>query len=497
MTRKNFNLILMVNIFEQWFDIPESSLRGLSEIGITTHWIILQYSIGLLTLAIGIEIVAYRFEDEIYMQMSKTLSRVAIVIFAVGAATGTLSEFGLLLFWPNFLELVGKYYFIPLYLEVFAFFAEVVFVYLYYYTWDTVSRRFHIAVGIFALVGVFASSMLIMAVNTMMSYPPGILETYDPSTGTWVEPAFLLYLPEGGSQTFTSSELRALINSDVDRYHAILGATVDEVGVFGIVFQSPGAFVSGLHAIASGIIVTLYTTLGVYFWRFMKYTDELSQRYYYKGIKALTVLGGIFLVIQGIIGHFVAENMAKYNPEKLSAIEGNSSQINSFTDIPVIDKILNYLAYGDFDANILPYESIPADYQAPLILFYVYYTKMILAVILFIDTVLLMWYIFKKPQIPRWLMKMNLVLPLIVQVISNFGWIAREAGRKPWTIYGVQTVDEASRQTPLPTFYVIGVIAYSLTLLIGLGLLVRYLFKMKPAVAKPEEKETDIAIIEV
>ncbi|MHA2030493.1 MAG: cytochrome ubiquinol oxidase subunit I, partial [Candidatus Kariarchaeaceae archaeon] len=128
----------MVNIFEQWFDIPESSLRGLSQIGITTHWIILQYSIGLLTLAIGIEIVAYRFEDEIYMKMAKTLSKVAIVIFAVGAATGSLSEFGLLLFWPNFLELVGKYYFIPLYLEVFAFFAEVVFVYLYYYTWDKV-----------------------------------------------------------------------------------------------------------------------------------------------------------------------------------------------------------------------------------------------------------------------------------------------------------------------------------------------------------------------
>ncbi|MHA2278030.1 MAG: cytochrome ubiquinol oxidase subunit I, partial [Candidatus Kariarchaeaceae archaeon] len=234
----------MVNIFEQWFDIPESSLRGLSQIGITTHWIILQYSIGLLTLAIGIEIVAYRFEDEIYMKMAKTLSKVAIVIFAVGAATGSLSEFGLLLFWPNFLELVGKYYFIPLYLEVFAFFAEVVFVYLYYYTWDKVSRRFHILVGIFTLLGVFASSMLIMSVNTLMGYPPGILETYDPSTGAWVEPAFMLYLPEGGTQTFTSSELRILIDTDVDRYHAILGTTVDEIGVFGIVFQSPGSFVS-------------------------------------------------------------------------------------------------------------------------------------------------------------------------------------------------------------------------------------------------------------
>jgi cytochrome d ubiquinol oxidase subunit I len=490
-------MIPMVNIFEQWFDIPESSLRGLSQIGITTHWIILQYSIGLLTLAIGIEIVAYRFEDEIYMKMAKTLSKVAIVIFAVGAATGSLSEFGLLLFWPNFLELVGKYYFIPLYLEVFAFFAEVVFVYLYYYTWDKVSRRFHILVGIFTLLGVFASSMLIMSVNTLMGYPPGILETYDPSTGAWVEPAFMLYLPEGGTQTFTSSELRILIDTDVDRYHAILGTTVDEIGVFGIVFQSPGSFVSGLHAIASGIIVTIYSTLGVYFWRIMKYTDEVSQKYYSKGIKALTVLGGIALVIQGIIGHFVAENMAKYNPEKLSAIEGNSNEITSFTDISFIDKIINFLAYGDFDAKILPYENIPSDYQAPLILFYVYYAKMILAMVLFADTVLLIWYIFKRPKIPKWLMKANIVLPVIVQMISNFGWITREVGRKPWTIYGVQTVSEASRQSPLPTFYVVGVIVYTLTLLISLGLLVRFLFKMKPEISETVTKDADLAVIEV
>jgi cytochrome d ubiquinol oxidase subunit I len=122
---------------------------------------------------------------------------------------------------------------------------------------------------------------------------------------------------------------------------------------------------------------------------------------------------------------------------------------------------------------------------------------MILAMVLFADTVLLIWYIFKRPKIPKWLMKANIVLPVIVQMISNFGWITREVGRKPWTIYGVQTVSEASRQSPLPTFYVVGVIVYTLTLLISLGLLVRFLFKMKPEISETVTKDADLAVIEV
>lgn len=479
----------MSNIFEQWFDIPQNTLRGLSELGITTHWIILQYSIGLLTLAVGLEIIAYRFEDEVFIEMSKTISKVAVVIFAVGAATGSLSEFGLLLFWPNFLELVGKYYFIPLYLEVFAFFAEVVFVYMYYYTWEKVSRRFHVSVGIFALIGVFASSLLIMSVNTLMSYPPGILATYNPGTGTWVEPQYLLYLPEGGTVIYTSTQLRILIASDPDRYHDILGATVEKKGVFGIVFQSPGSLISGLHAIFSGIVVTIYTGLGVYIWRYMHAESEKRKNYYFKAIKVMTALGGIFLVIQGFIGHMVAQNMAKYNPEKLSAMEGNSDEINSFTDIPIIDKFLSYLAYGNSNAKILPYDSIPSDYQPPLILHYIYYSKIFLAMILFVDTLLLGYYLFKRNTLPKWLMKSNLVVPVIVQLISNFGWITRELGRKPWTIYGVQTVDEAARSSSLPFVYVIGVIMYCLGLLAGIGSVVWYLFRMTPeAIEEVEEK---------
>lgn len=478
----------MPDLFDQWFNIPQSTLRGLSELGITVHWIILQYSIGLLTLAVLMEIVAYKREDEQFIKISRTLSKVAIVIFAVGSATGSLSEFGLLLFWPNFLELVGKYYFIPMYLEVFAFFAEVIFVYMYFYTWERVSRKFHVTIGILAVIGIFAAAILIMSVNNLMGYPPGILETYDATLGVWVEPEYLLYLPEGGTQIFTSSELRGLIDTDLNRYHAILGATVTEIGVFGIVFQSPGAIVNGLHAYFGAITVTIFTILGVYAWRLMKAKEKLKQLYYEKGIKIMAFFGGVVLMIQGIIGIFVAENMAKYNPEKLSALEGNSNTITTIMDIPFVESIINFLAYGDTDAQILDYENIPESFQVPLIIHYFYYIKLFLVSILFLDVLVFGYLTYKKKPFSSILLKLNIAAPIIVQLVSNFGWIVREAGRKPWTIYGVQTVDEAARADAMPFWVVLGVIIYSLGLILGLGLLVWYLFREKD---EEEEKITE------
>ncbi len=486
----------MVNLWDQWWNqIPEGKLRGLSEIGITTHWIILQYTIGLITLAVVLEIYATWKRNKDIMEMAKVLSRVAIVNFAVGAATGSMSEFGLLLFWPGFLELVGKYYFIPLYLEVFAFFLEVIFVYMYYYTWERVGPKFHIFVGILGTLGILLSAILIMSVNTLMSYPPGIQAVYDPVTMQWQEPQYLLYIPagavipsginyvaKGNNQILiSSSELRKIIDQDPELYRQILGETVRQKGIWWIVFQSPGVAVNALHAIFASLVVTSFTVLGIYSWRFMHVKEE-KKPYYLEGMRTFSVVGTVTLVIQGIIGHEVALNAIKYNPEKISALEGKSSSIPSISDLPGVDPVLRILSFGtDWKRKHLPsYDSIGSDdYKPPLILHYFYYTKIMLATALFGLSVVLLYYLFWKKQTPEWLMRITYSTPFVVQLISNFGWISREAGRKPWTIYGVLKVDEAARQDPISLWFIIGVIIYCIVLLGGLAAIMWYLFKLK------------------
>ena len=88
----------MPDLIGQWLNnIPRADLRVLSMLGIGVHWWILQYTIGLSFLAMTLELASFFKNREIYRSMAETLSKAMAIVFAVGAATGTMSEFGLVL----------------------------------------------------------------------------------------------------------------------------------------------------------------------------------------------------------------------------------------------------------------------------------------------------------------------------------------------------------------------------------------------------------------
>ncbi|HID40617.1 MAG TPA: cytochrome ubiquinol oxidase subunit I, partial [Pyrodictium sp.] len=118
-----------------WSSYPAAGDRLLSFIGIEVHWAILQYVVGLSFMAFLALLLYLRSRDESWMRLARTLAKGFIIVFAVGAATGTASEFGLVLLWPNLTEAAGRYIYFPLYMEIFAFLMEVVFIYMLWYGW--------------------------------------------------------------------------------------------------------------------------------------------------------------------------------------------------------------------------------------------------------------------------------------------------------------------------------------------------------------------------
>ena len=500
----------MINPFQQWFNVSNAGLRALSQIGITTHWLILQYSIGLFTVTVGFEILARWLKKQVYLDIAKSLSKVSIVIFAAGAATGSAGEFGLLLFWPGFLELAGKYFFIPFYMELFAFFAEVIFVYMYYYTWDRAGPRFHLFMGLMGVFGLYASALLIMTANTLMGFPPGIQATYDPTTGLISEPTFALTMPDGTQAVLTSSDIHQVIATDPDRFQAILGATLKQEGIFGMVFSGPGVMTSFLHATISAILVTIFTIIGVYSYRYI-HQPETSKEYYREGIRILSFFAIVNFVLQGIIGHFVAHDVARYNPEKLAAIEGTSANFTGISDLPLlgpwVDPFITFLAFGSFDDYLPNYDNINGDYQAPIIIHYIYYAKMFLIVGLVLNiSIFSLFYIRRRTNPPDWFIKVNYSSPVFINLITLFGWMVREIGRKPWTIYGMIPVEDAARTEPVPPILIAGVFIYCFVLLGGVIFIVYYLFRIPsekefsdrvetPAV-EPQEKADNLVVVE-
>ncbi len=472
-------LDLIIYLLKQWLvDLPSADLRLLSFIGITVHWIILQYTIGLLLISVLTEIVGRRKDDPIYLTMANTYSKIAVVIFAVGAVTGSFSEFGLILLWPNLTEIVGKYFFFPLYLEIFAFMAEVVFVYMYFYTWGKVSHRYHIITGLLAALGALYSAFMIMTINTLMSYPPGLIPGYDPSTGTWSEPSFVLILPTGMKDVLTSSELRDILLSNPSNFHEVMLATLKFFGAFTILFLFPGAIISFLHAVTAAFATTLFTIIGVYSYRYLRAKNEVVEYYYKKGLKAVSGYALLAMALQGLFGDLSARIVAQYTPEKLAAMEGTSESIISITKlIPFLENIIAFLSYGSFDAHLPSWDAIPAEWRPPLILHYIYYTKIGLAILLGIDVLILVifYYVLKKDP-KKWHLKLNLAAPFLIHVVSVFGWMVREIGRKPWTVYGIVKVEEAARQSPLPLYLTMGMLIYIVSLGAGLLLVVLFLF---------------------
>ena len=479
--QRKTEVLVLVDLLGQWLvQIPKADLRMLSMIGIGVHWWILQYTLGLPLVAVIFEILSRYMKREEYLKMSRTFSKVLAINFAVGAATGTLSEFGLVLFWPNLLVLVGMYFFFPMYLEVFAFVAEALFVYMYFYTWDRVKPNFHIVIGLLAASGAILSALMIVSVNTLMSVPPGLTPTYNPATGAWSEPMFTLIMPNGEVVKLPAHEVRNLIASNPVLFHAILFATVSRIGIFGIVFNNPAVLVSWGHSVLAALVVTSFSILGVYSWRYLTARNESEKEYYLLGLKAISLIALIFIAIQGGLGDASGKYVAHYNPEKLAAFEGTSSQIISLSRLLGIEWLMAMLSYGSPNAHLPNYDTIPAAWRPPLILHYIYYTKIGLAMLLGLDVLLmvLLWYILKK-NVPKILIKINVLSPIIAQLVSTLGWGVREIGRKPWTIYGLLTVDEAATPNAISILLIVGVTAYIVLVGVALLLVIYYVFRRK------------------
>src|SRR5882724_10239549 len=111
--------------------------------------------------------------DSVYLDLAHRWAKGTAILFAVGAVSGTVLSFELGLLWPRFMERAGPLIGMPFSLEGFAFFLEAIFLGVYLYGWDRVSRRAHLAAGVAVAVSGLASGVFVVAVNAWMNTPAG------------------------------------------------------------------------------------------------------------------------------------------------------------------------------------------------------------------------------------------------------------------------------------------------------------------------------------
>jgi len=408
------------------------------------------------TLGVGVplmisiaEFIGIRKKDPHYRLLARRWTRGFVITVAVGVVTGTAIGLQLSLVWPNFMQVAGNVISLPLFMEVFAFFFEAIFLGIYLYTWDRFKNQYiHWLFSLPIIIGGGFSAVFITTVNAFMNTPQG----FETENGAFaaVNPIAAMLNPATPTKVF----------------HVLTSAYLTCAAV--------------LAAITAFMILK------------KKATD-----YHKKALKLTMTLTLIFAVLTIIAGDSSAKFLAAHQPEKLAAAEWHF-ETEEGADLILfgwlndaheaigeirIPNFLSFLAHADFNAEVTGLEETPEKFWPPLWVHYMFDLMVVIG--FFLPGVALLYLVLSKlknrNEHNRGILSLIMLSGPLAFLAIEFGWIYAEEGRQPWIIRGYMSVEEAATSSP----YVGLMFFLFLALYVVLGTLcivtLRKLFRNNPA----------------
>ncbi len=385
--------------------------RWLSAIGILAHLSLASSFLGTILIAVVAEFLYLTRHDKDWYDKARMFSVVSTIFFGVGAAFGTLVEFGLVTIWSNFITIIGSAIVLPFYLELFAFLTEVILLPLYVFTWGKVRNGWvHWVIGLAAAFGGYWSAYNILAVMASLSMRP---------------PGMIVQNLAASNQTIAG----------LTSYLVTWAKPTDAWNMFWW-----GANVFIFHGILAAAILTWSVVSAIYLYGYM-HEHRPDQA---KVLKVLIPGVAIMTAIEGfILGHDQGELVLQFDPLKLAAIEG------MFWKGLKVDPLLSFLAYGTFNHTFWGYYSWPANVRPPLApfdflpIFYLGF-MVTLGVLLGVwSGGLSLWYLFNgffsrfhwAKVIASFLERTGpYTMPLFAALASIGGAVTSESGRVPFIL---------------------------------------------------------------
>lgn len=240
------------------------------------HWLFVPLTLGLAVFMGICETRWYKTRDTFWRDTAKFWQRLFGINFAIGVATGIILEFEFGTNWSNYSWFVGDIFGAPLAIEgIVAFFMESTFVAVMYFGWKKVSPGFHLASTWLTGLGATISAWWILVANAWMQHPVGC--EFNPDT---------------------------MRNEMVD---------------FLAVAFSPFAVGKFFHTVISAWIVGAVFVVAVSCWYLLKKREVRLAK---ESIKIGALVGLIAALGAAFTGHISGQQVAKYQPMKMAAIEG-------------------------------------------------------------------------------------------------------------------------------------------------------------------------------
>ena len=215
--------------------------------------------------------------DDVALTLARKWSKVAAVLFAVGAVSGTILSFEMGLLWPGMMETFGDVIGLPFALEGIAFFVEAVFIGIYLFGWDRLPPKVHLRTLIPIIASGLFGTFCILAVNTWMNAPSGFDLVVD-----------------------ASGTLRA---TDVDPLAAIFNRAL---------------WPQFIHMFVATYLVTGFVVAAVYAVGILR---GRRDRAHHLGFVVAFAFATVAALVQPVIGHVAGMRLATDQPSKLAAME--------------------------------------------------------------------------------------------------------------------------------------------------------------------------------
>ena len=356
-------------------------------------------------------------KDKTYLTLAKRWSKGTAIMFAVGAVSGTVLSFELGLLWPTFMAYAGPIIGMPFSLEGLAFFVEAIFLGIYLYGWERVPKNVHWFAGVMVLVGGMLSGIFVVTANAWMNTPTGFSIVEGKVTN--IDPIAAMLNPSSFSQAL----------------HMTLAA-----------FLAVGFAVAGIHA---------------YFLR-----RDPDNPFHRKAFAIALCVGGVVALLQPISGDISAKRLAKHQPIKLAAMEGQWEtergaplRIGGIPDEEAeetrfaieIPKALSFLAHSDFNAEIMGLKDVPPEDRPPVaIVHFAFQIMVACGMVMIVAGILGGWLAWRQRGLPvnSWYLRFVSWCTPLGFIAIEAGWTVTEVGRQPWIIYNYMRTAEAV--TPMP-----------------------------------------------
>jgi cytochrome d ubiquinol oxidase subunit I len=388
------------------------------------HFLFVPLTIGLAFLTALLQTRWHRTDEAAYLRLTRFFGTLLVINVAVGVVTGLVQEFQFGTNWSGYSRFVGDVFGAPLAMEsLAAFFLESVFLGLWLFGWNRLSRRVHLATIWAVALGAAGSALFIMAANSWMQHPVGY-------------------------------EINSAGHAQLTDVWAL--------------FTNPVFIWGYLQVMLASLVVGSTVMLGISAWHLRRLS---SPAVFHRSAKVAVAVLLPAIAAAAAVGDWLGVIEGTYQPMKIAAAEaqwttcqpcsfslfqiGGGKNDETPTKIIEIPHLLSLLATNHWNGKVVGLNPLNAQYQqqygpgdyVPNV-FIQYWSMRVMAYLAVVVLLLALWGAWllarRRLEKSKWFLRAAVWAIPVPFIISIAGWMLTENGRQPWIVQGLQLVKNAN-----------------------------------------------------